>query len=288
MRAAVFMSNTISSDWSRMFLIFNASMFVMLGVVAVFHALCPRVGQSACGMAAFSLKTLVPVCAIYLSITLAAPLLDPTVALVLDTLAIVVGIFGPAVVNTGITPDLSLISFPHLAERFELITIITFDETIVTMAEVTERFGFGAVSLLTLSSVIALFGCYVVQMHGLLEHHQLRRGLRMIYCHFFIVIAVNLFTVSLNMMVEEMGATLATMPRGRIGGGGPLPYRQGPGHVGGGPPRGHRRSRRFGRQEVYPAAVCWEPHGVARMPPTGPDGNGRRSIAATPPSRRTP
>lgn len=54
-----------------------------------------------------------------------------------------------------------------------------------------------------------LFGCYIVQMHNLVDHHQQRRGLRMIYCHFFIVIALNLFTVSLNLLIEDPEPTLA-------------------------------------------------------------------------------
>ena len=203
MCAAVFMSNTISADWSQMLVGFNAAMLVMFGTVAALYATHLGGEDSARVMATFSLRTLVPVCLIYLVVAVAAPWLDLQVALLLDVAAIVVGIFGPAVVNRGMTLDLTLISFPHLAERFELITIITFGETIVTVAEVCEAVGFGVPSVMTFAAVIALFGCYVVQMHNLVEHHQLRRGLRMIYCHFFIVIAVNLFTVSLNLLLEE-------------------------------------------------------------------------------------
>ena len=160
-------------------------------------------------MASFALKTLLPVCAVYLAVACASAVIDPQIALALDVAAIFYGIFGPAVVNHGTSLDLSLISFPHLAERFELITIITFGEAVVTVAEVAEHFGFGTVSLMTFSVVVLLFGCYVVFMHNLVEHRQLRRGLRLIYCHFFIVIAVNLFTVSLNLLVEEPEPTLA-------------------------------------------------------------------------------
>lgn len=150
MGAAVFMSNTISEDWSQMIVGFNASM-----------------------------------------------------------LTILVGIFGPAVVDRAASLDLSMISFPHLSERFELITIITFGQTVVTVAEVFDEAGFGAVSIMTFACVIALFGCYVVQVHDLVEHRQVRRGLHMIYCHFLIVIAVNLFTVSLNLLLEDPRPTAA-------------------------------------------------------------------------------
>jgi len=209
MCAAVFMSNTISTDWAEMFPAFNTSMFAILGTVAVLYGLRLREGASAHGMAAFSLKTLLPVCAIYLAVACTQGAIDPHLALVLDTAAILWGIFGPAIVDRGTTLDVSLISFPHLAERFELITIITFGEAIVTVAEVCEAAGFSAASLMTFGCIIGLFGCYVVQMHNLVNHHQAQRGLRMIYCHFFIVIAVNLFTVSLNLLVEDPRPTVA-------------------------------------------------------------------------------
>lgn len=209
MGAAVFMSNTISEDWSQMIIGFNASMLTMLGVVAVLYALRLREGGSVRGMAAFSLKTLLPVCAVYLAVAVGAPFLGARASLALDALAILVGIFGPAVVDRAASLDLSMISFPHLSERFELITIITFGETVVTVAEVFDEAGFGAASIMTFACVIALFGCYVVQVHDLVEHRQVRRGLRMIYCHFLIVIAVNLFTVSLNLLLEDPRPTAA-------------------------------------------------------------------------------
>lgn len=209
MGAAVFMSNTISEDWSQMIIGFNASMLTMLGVVAVLYALRLREGGSVRGMAAFSLKTLLPVCAVYLAVAVGAPFLGARASLALDALAILVGIFGPAVVDRAASLDLSMISFPHLSERFELITIITFGETVVTVAEVFDEAGFGAASIMTFACVIALFGCYVVQVHDLVEHRQVRRGLHMIYCHFLIVIAVNLFTVSLNLLLEDPRPTAA-------------------------------------------------------------------------------
>jgi len=209
MCAAVFMSNTISTDWSVMFPEFNTSMFVILGTVAVLYALRLREGASARGMAAFSIKTLLPVCAAYLVVVLFRGTIDPQVALAVDVAAILFGIFGPALVDRASHLDVSLISFPHLAERFELITIITFGETVVTVAEVAERFGFGVVSLASFTCVVAMFCCYVVFMHDLVDHHQLRRGLRMIYCHFFIVIAANLLTVSFNLLIEDPHPTPA-------------------------------------------------------------------------------
>lgn len=205
MCAAVYMSDAIASTGDRSLLAFNASMFVMSGVVAVLYALHLRGDESSRTMAQFSLRTLVPMCAIYLFVALASGVLDARVALVLDVVAILFGAFGPRLVNHGMNLDLSMISFPHLTERFELITIITFGEAIVTVARVFQASGFSLDAILTFAAIIALFGCYVVQAHFLVEHKQVRRGLRLIYCHFFIVIAVNFFTVSLNLLLEESG-----------------------------------------------------------------------------------
>lgn len=44
---------------------------------------------------------------------------------------------------------------------------------------------------------------YVDEEGNMVEHHQVQRGLRLIYCHFFVVIAVNLLTVAINLMVLE-------------------------------------------------------------------------------------
>lgn len=151
-------------------------------------------------MSLYSLKTLVPVCVVYLVVCLGAEHLHPTLALALDLAAIAWGIFGPAIIAPSFTLDLSLISFPHLVERFELITIVTFGEAVVTVARVFHLVGLGFWSVATFLDVAAMFGCYVVLMHNLCDHQRQHRGLRLIYCHFFVVIAVNLFTVSLNLL----------------------------------------------------------------------------------------
>ena len=217
MGATIFMSNTISAEWGAMLASFNASMFVMLGIVAVLYLNRLRGEASSRATALFSLKTLGPVCIIYLAIALFSDAIPPNVALGLDVAAVAWGIFGPAIVNRASKVDISRISLPHLAERFELITIITFGESVVTVAEVCEEYGLGVASVGTFLGVILLFGCYVVLMHNIVEHHQVQRGLRLIYCHFFIIVAVNLVTVAVNHMGAETEQPLAFCSLGSLG-----------------------------------------------------------------------
>lgn len=203
MGAAIFMSNTISADWGAMLGSFNGSMLAILGTVAVLYLLRLREGSSARETALFSLRTLVPACALYGLVFVAAPWINPQVALVVDIAAVVWGIFGPALVDRVSRVDVGRINFPHLAERFELITIVTFGEAVVTVAEVGGMYGVSLVPVEVFAAIILFFGCYVVFMHNMVEHHQVQRGLRLIYCHFFVVIAVNLLTVAINLMVLE-------------------------------------------------------------------------------------
>lgn len=49
--------------------------------------------------------------------------------------------------------------------------------------------------VLVFAATLGLFGCYVLQIHRLCNHHQTARALRLMFSHYFIVIAVNLVTV---------------------------------------------------------------------------------------------
>ncbi|WP_160257637.1 low temperature requirement protein A [Bifidobacterium cuniculi] len=101
--------------------------------------------------------------------------------------------------------DVSVISFPHLTERFELLTILTFGEGVVGTA------GYFDVSRLTVDAVLVMvlllvmFGCYVLQLHVLCDHERVTRSLLLMFSHYFIVIAVNMVTVSLELLEHGGG-----------------------------------------------------------------------------------
>ena len=212
MLACIMVSNTLPTDWNDTFAEFSVSMLANLGTVAFLYAVRLSEGRQASETAAYSLKTLIPSCVVYAVIAIVSLLVPgaDSLTLALGIVAVLTGAFGPALVDRLSPIPGDVISFPHLCERFELLTIITFGETIVTVGNAFARTGVGPVGLSVFLSVIALYGCYVVQMHDLVEHHAVHRALLLMYTHFFMVIAINLYTVSLNLFLAE-GAPTADM-----------------------------------------------------------------------------
>ncbi len=96
--------------------------------------------------------------------------------------------------------DRSIISFPHLAERFELLTIITFGEAIVGMTHFFDISHFNFIPIMVFFIVLTMFGSYVVQIHNLMDHHREERSLRLMFSHYFIVISINIVTVALELI----------------------------------------------------------------------------------------
>ena len=45
-----------------------------------------------------------------------------------------------------------------------------------------------------------MFGSYVIQIHRMMDHHRVERSLRLMFSHYFIVISINLVTVSLELI----------------------------------------------------------------------------------------
>ena len=46
-----------------------------------------------------------------------------------------------------------------------------------------------------------MFTCYVTQIHYLVEHKRVDSGLRMMFSHYFIVIAINMLTISIKFLI---------------------------------------------------------------------------------------
>ena len=130
------------------------------------------------------------------------------IVLWIDVAAVLIGAFLPFFVRGSF--DISIISFPHLAERFELITIITFGEGIVGMTGFFDVKHFTLRPLLVFAVILCLFGCYVTQIHYLCNHHRVDRSLRLMFSHYFIVIAVNLVTVAFRFLENPEASHLFT------------------------------------------------------------------------------
>jgi len=211
MIAVIYMANTISPNWGSMSFTFNLAMLIMLLTVLVLYIVQARRERSLKGAAGNSISILSIVCTIYLVALISLSFNVSThYVLLMDVVAVLGGAFLPFFIRGQF--DKSIISFPHLVERFELLTIITFGEAIVGLTHFFDVANFTAVPILVFFIVLTMFGSYVVQIHNLMEHHRVERSLRLMFSHYFIVISINLVTVALELIHSgEVNPVFATV-----------------------------------------------------------------------------
>ncbi|GHV97810.1 hypothetical protein lacNasYZ03_18960 [Lactobacillus nasalidis] len=198
MIGAVYMTNTISKNWNEMTLTFNLSMLVMLVCVWLLYFIQLCLKQQDAGAAKNSLVILTVDCLLYFAAFLASIFHADSAVIWMDAVAVLVGAFLPFFVRGHF--DISIISFPHLAERFELLTIVTFGEGVVGMTEYFDVQHFSMRPILTFTVILLLFGCYMLQLHSLCSHKRVERALRLMFTHYFILIALNLVTVGFHFL----------------------------------------------------------------------------------------
>lgn len=192
------MANTISNDWASMAFPFDLSMLILLLTVVVLYAIQAKKEHSMVGAAGNSISILSVVCTIYV-IAILCTLLNLTDYVIwINVVAVLTGAFLPFFIRGKF--DKSIISFPHLVEQFELLTIITFGEAIVGLTHFFDTGNFNLIPILVFFIVLTMFGSYVIQIHRLMEHHRVERSLRLMFSHYFIVISINLVTVALELI----------------------------------------------------------------------------------------
>ena len=201
MIAVIYMANTIATEWSQMFVTFNISMLVLLLTVVVLYSIQARKEKSFKGAAGNSISILLIVCAIYVIALLCILFNLSQYVIWIDVVAVLVGAFLPFFLKGHFNK--SIISFPHLVERFELLTIITFGEAIVGMTHFFDVTEFNLIPILVFLVVVTMYGSYVIQIHNLMNHHREERSLRLMFSHYFIVISINLLTVALELVHAE-------------------------------------------------------------------------------------
>lgn len=102
-----------------------------------------------------------------------------------------------------------IINFPHFLERLQLITIITFGETVVAILKTyQDDILIGGIFFFGMAS---LFFLYISQTFLNINHHQRVRVTLLSYVHNALLIGLNLFTVGIeaisNLHHRELGAT---------------------------------------------------------------------------------
>ncbi len=193
------MANTISPNWAAMSFTFNLAMLVMLLTVVILYVIQARREHSLQGAAGNSIFILSIVCTVYLIAILSIIFnVNTHYILMLDVVAVLGGAFLSFFIQGHF--DKSIISFPHLVECFELLTIIRFGEAIVGLTHFFDVSNFTPVPILVFFIVLTMFGSYVVQIHNLMEHMRVERSLRLMFSHYFVVISINLVTVALELI----------------------------------------------------------------------------------------
>lgn len=198
MIAVIYMANTISHNWATMAFPFDLAMLIMLLTVVVLYSIQAIREKSMSGAAGNSITILSVVCTIYVVAILCNTFGLSQYVLGINVLAVLTGAFLPFFIRGNF--DESIISFPHLVERFELLTIITFGEAIVGLTHFFDTANFSPVPVLVFFIVLTMFGSYVIQIHRLMQHRRVDRSLRLMFSHYFIVISINLMTVALELI----------------------------------------------------------------------------------------
>ena len=198
MIAVIFMANTISLDWIRMYFAFDISMFIILFTIIILYSIQAKKQHSLKNAAGNSITVLSIVCMIYIIAIFMSIFNLTNYVLLINIVAVLSGAFLPFFIRGDF--DASIISFPHLVERFELLTIITFGEAIVGLTHFFDVNNFSLIPILVFFIVLTMFGCYVVQIHRLMNHHRVERSLRLMFSHYFIIISINLVTVAFELI----------------------------------------------------------------------------------------
>ena len=198
MISVIYMANTISHEWVTMAFPFDISMLIILLTVVALYSIQARKEHSMKSAAGNSITILSVVCTIYVIAILCIILNLTDYVIWINVVAVLTGAFLPFFIRGDF--DKSIISFPHLVERFELLTIITFGEAIVGLTHFFDTANFNFIPILVFLIILTMFGSYVVQIHRLMEHKRVERSLRLMFSHYFIVISINMVTVALELI----------------------------------------------------------------------------------------
>ncbi|MCS4488636.1 low temperature requirement protein A [Streptococcus sciuri] len=94
--------------------------------------------------------------------------------------------------------DETLINFPHLVERCQLITIISFGETVLGIIQTYPLTDYPIVGFAFFIGMSMMFITYILQTHLNINHHQVTRARGLVASHILLIIGVNLMTVSIE------------------------------------------------------------------------------------------
>lgn len=94
------------------------------------------------------------------------------------------------------------VNFPNLVERVSLLVIITFGETMLSITSYFKIYSY-LNTFLCFAMVTALFFYYKMVFMEITEHHNPKAsGATLLYSHYFILLGINLITISINSLTN--------------------------------------------------------------------------------------
>ncbi|MHC9532152.1 low temperature requirement protein A [Dellaglioa sp. BT-FLS60] len=199
MAILLYMSNAFEGDiqnWFQPFSIATGLLSVVL--VVQYGTVYSTAAKSTDKKIAKLMMMIVAVRTILVFISAFLPL---NMGIVVFLIGIAVSWVVPALVGSVL--QLHPLNFPHILERLTLLTIITFGETILSIASYFTVKTFNFYSLLIFIIVGALFMTYITQIdHYIEENRSGETGIRLIYVHYFILFGLSLVTIALGFINE--------------------------------------------------------------------------------------
>ena len=97
------------------------------------------------------------------------------------------------------------INFPHLVERMQLITILTFGEAVINLIRTFPLSQNIWLAVLTFICLGLAFINYISQTAISLEHNQKNSPSLLIYAHLVLLMGINMFTVGIELVTSDLG-----------------------------------------------------------------------------------
>ncbi|HFU4203385.1 TPA: low temperature requirement protein A [Streptococcus suis] len=97
------------------------------------------------------------------------------------------------------------INFPHIVERCQLITIITFEETVIAIIKNYPFADLPIEGILLFLAMATLFIFYISQTYLNIDHHRKVDVTILLYAHLIIILGLNFFTVAMEMFPSSHG-----------------------------------------------------------------------------------
>ena len=101
------------------------------------------------------------------------------------------------------TETLSLVNFPHALERNQLLTILTFGETVIATIKTFPLTTYPLEGIVIFFGMAGLFISYMTQTFLNVDHHHPRSTRPLFYAHAIIILSLLFFTVGLEFLADH-------------------------------------------------------------------------------------